>query len=310
LKVSQTVTHPQRNNRSIVTIGTFDGVHVGHQKILNDIVALGHKMGLTSTVLTLFPHPRMVLQKDTSIRLLNTIEERVAMLKSIGVEKVEVKTFTKAFAQLSAEAYVKTILVEELNAAVVVIGYDHHFGKNRGGNINDLRTFGAKYGFEVKEIKAQQIDDVSVSSTKIRNALSEGLISTANSYLGYEYSITGKVVSGNKIGRTLNYPTANIKVNADYKLIPKDGVYVVHSTIDNRTVYGMMNIGSNPTIPGKEPSTEVHFFDCNEDLYDRELTVNFMHHLRDELKFPNVEALKQQLQDDERRSRTFLSQLK
>jgi riboflavin kinase/FMN adenylyltransferase len=308
--MSKIIVAETEKRKTITTIGTFDGVHIGHQKIVKDIVALGKQKGLVSTVLTLFPHPRMVLQKDSSIKLLNTIEERVARLKAIGVEQVVVKTFTKAFSQLTAEEYVQQILVDELNARVVVVGYDHHFGKDRSGTIDDLRYFGAEHQFEVREIKAQQIADVSVSSTKIRKALSLGDIATANSYLGYAYSLTGTVQPGNKIGRTLNYRTANIKVNADYKLIPKHGVYVVSSSIDEQAVYGMMNIGRNPTIPEKEPSTEVHFFDFEADLYGRELTIHILHHLRNEMKFPDKEALKAQLKQDEQASRSFLNQMK
>ena len=293
-------------NDTIVTIGTFDGVHIGHQKILHDIVVLGKQLGLTSTVLTLFPHPRMVLHQDSSIKLLNTINERKRILQSTGVERVEILEFTKDFAQLSAEDYVKHILVDQLSAKVVVIGYDHHFGKNRSGNIEDLKHFGDVYGFQVKEIQAQQIEDVSVSSTKIRKALHVGNVEMAKNYLGYPYSITGRVIEGDKIGRTLGYPTANIKVIEDYKLIPKDGVYVVQSFIDQETVFGMMNIGSNPTIRDKKPSTEVHFFNFNKNLYGKKLTIKFLSRLREELKFDTLGDLEKQLSLDEEQSKQFL----
>ena len=265
-------------------------------------------MNLTSTVLTLFPHPRMVLQQDSSIKLLNTISERKSILESTGVEHVEILKFTKEFSQLSAEDYVTHILIEQLNAKVVVIGYDHHFGKNRSGNIEDLKRFGEIYDFEVKEIKAQQIDDVSVSSTKIRSALDTGKVELANAYLGYNYSITGKVIKGEQIGRTLGYPTANIHVHENYKLIPQDGVYIVKSTINNDTVFGMMNIGHNPTIPNKKPSTEVHFFNFKKPLYHRILTIEFISRLRPELKFKTLDDLKAQLQIDEQRSKRYLSE--
>ena len=295
------------NNGTIVTIGTFDGVHIGHQKILKDIVEIGKKQDLKSTVLTLFPHPRMVLHDDETIKLLNTIEERIEILHSIGVDHVEVKTFSREFAQLSAYDYVHSILHQELNARIVVIGYDHHFGKNRSGNIKDLIRYGKEFNFEVKEIKAQQIDDVSVSSTKIRNALFKGDIETANKYLGYPYSLSGMVVKGNKLGRTIGFPTANIKVQANYKLIPGDGVYVVKATIEDTPVYGMMNIGQNPTIPEKDRSIEVHFFNFTGDLYGKELSIKFVHRLRAELKFSSIDALKQQLQEDEKNARQFLN---
>lgn len=300
-------TTDTKNNATIITIGTFDGVHIGHQKILKDIVSIGKASGLRSTVLTLFPHPRMVLQKDDSIKLLNTIDERIDIIKSLGIDHVEVKEFTKEFSSMTARDYVTKILINELHVKEVVIGYDHHFGKNREGNINDLIAFGQEFGFSVKEIKAQQIADVSVSSTKIRKALLNGDVETANLYLGYHYNIKGDVIKGDKIGRTINYPTANLNINASYKLIPKDGVYVVNAMIDGVLVYGMMNIGFNPTIPGKQRSIEVHFFDFNNELYGRSLRVSFLTRLRGELKFDSIEDLKAQLKSDEVASRNYIN---
>lgn len=282
----------------VTTIGTFDGIHIGHQKILNRVVKLAKKQDYEPVVLTLFPHPRMVLQKDDSIKLLNTIDERVKLLKSFGIKDVIVKTFTKAFANLSAKDYVKQILVDELNTKQIVIGYDHHFGKNRSANIKDLRAFAEQYNFEIEEISAQDIEDVTVSSTKIRNALDSGKVALANSFLGYNYFITGVVVKGKGLGRTINFPTANINIKEDYKLIPMDGVYVVKSTLENKTVYGMMNIGTNPTVGGKSRSIEVHIFNYNKDFYNTELKIEFLKRLRSEQKFKNIAALKKQLIKD------------
>jgi riboflavin kinase/FMN adenylyltransferase len=282
----------------ITTIGTFDGIHIGHQKILKRVVTLAKNQGYDPVVLTLFPHPRMVLQKDDSIKLLNTIDERVALLKSLGIKEVIVKTFTKEFANLSAKAYVKDILVDELNTKQIVIGYDHHFGKNRSANINDLKEFAELYNFKVEEISAQDIEDVTVSSTKIRNALDKGEVALANSFLGYNYFITGTVVKGKGVGKTIDFPTANIHIKESYKLIPKDGVYVVKSKIENRTIYGMMNIGTNPTVGGKTRSIEVHFFDYNKDIYGKEFKIEFLKRLRNEQKFKNLDALKSQLAKD------------
>ena len=282
----------------VTTIGTFDGIHIGHQKILKRVVKLAKKQDYEPVVLTLFPHPRMVLQKDDSITLLNTIDERVALLKSFGIKDVIVKTFTKEFANLSAKDYVKQILVEELNTKQIVIGYDHHFGKNRSANINDLKAFAEQYDFKIEEISAQDIEDVTVSSTKIRNALDNGEVALANSFLGYNYYITGVVVKGKGLGRTINFPTANIDIKEDYKLIPKDGVYVVKSTIENKTVYGMMNIGTNPTVGGKSRTIEVHIFNYNKDFYNTELKIQFLKRLRSEQKFKNIAALKKQLIKD------------
>jgi len=285
-------------SKKILTIGTFDGVHIGHQKILKHIVALAQKEGLVSTVLTLFPHPRMVLQKDDNIKLLNTIDERIQLLKNIGIERVIVKEFTKEFANLSAKDYVEQILVKELNTKQIVIGYDHHFGKNRSANIDDLKIFAKEFNFKVEEISAQEIEDVTVSSTKIRKALDNGNIEVANAYLDYNYFISGEVVKGKGIGRTLDYPTANIRIKESYKLIPRDGVYVVKSVIDNATVFGMMNIGTNPTVSGKARSIEVHFFDFDKDIYGNVLKIEFLHWLRSEQKFENLDALKKQLSND------------
>ncbi|WP_430467284.1 bifunctional riboflavin kinase/FAD synthetase [Winogradskyella ouciana] len=286
------------NSAKIVTVGTFDGVHIGHQKILKRVVNLATANDYTPVVLTLFPHPRMVLKKNDKIKLLNTIDERIELLKSFDIEEVVVKKFTEEFADLSAKDYVKNILVDELNIKQIVIGYDHHFGKNRSANIDDLKTYAKKYNFKVEEISAQDIEDVTVSSTKIRNALETGQVAIANSFLGYNYFITGNVIKGKGLGRTLDFPTANIFIKESYKLIPCDGVYVVKSMIADSTVYGMMNIGTNPTVDGKSRSIEVHFFNFNKDIYNQELRIEFLKRLRSEQKFGNLEALKTQLHDD------------
>ncbi len=306
-------TQEPRNNkeflRSVITIGTFDGVHIGHQKILKRVIELAKKEHKTPAVLTLFPHPRMVLRKDDDIKLLNTIDERIAILKSNGIENVIVKEFNMEFANLSAEAYIKNILVDELKTHQIVIGYDHHFGKNRSANIDDLKKFAKTYHFKVEEISAQDIEDVTVSSTKIRNALYDGDVATANRYLGYYYFLTGTVNKGKGIGRTLNFPTANILVEETYKLIPHNGVYVVKSRINDKIVYGMMNIGTNPTVNGKNQSIEVHFFDVSENLYGKSLKIEFLQRLRDEQKFKDIEALKNQLVKDKTHSLRIIKEL-
>lgn len=293
----------------VTTIGTFDGVHIGHQKILKQVVQLAEDNGYIPVVLTLFPHPRMVLQKDDSIKLLNTIEERIELLKASGIKDVIVKEFTEEFASLSAKDYVKQILVDELNTKQIVIGYDHHFGKNRSANINDLKLFAKRYDFKVEEISAQDIEDVTVSSTKIRKALNEGEVDLANSYLGYNFFITGTVVKGKGLGRTIDFPTANISITASYKLIPGNGVYVVKSTIENKSIFGMMNIGTNPTVDGKTRSIEVHFFNFNKDIYNSELKIEFLKRLRSEQKFKNLDALKNQLKEDMVNASTYINSL-
>ena len=292
---------------TVLTIGTFDGVHLGHQKIVERVVTTARQEGLLATVFTFFPHPRMVVQHDKGLKLIHTSEEKKQLLQQLGVDLLVVQPFNEAFAQLTAEEFVSTILVEHLNVKKVIIGYDHRFGRNRTANIDDMRLFGEKYGFAVEEISVQEVDEVSVSSTKIREALNKGDVTTAEHYLGTPYSLTGRVVHGLKLGRTLGYPTANIQVTEEYKLIPKDGVYAVYSYIDGRKVYGMMSIGKNPTIEGKGASIEVYFFDFNGDLYDQKLTIEFVQYLREEQKFATIDLLKKQLQDDETAARKAIA---
>ncbi|MGB3606325.1 MAG: bifunctional riboflavin kinase/FAD synthetase [Psychroserpens sp.] len=285
-------------NSSIITIGTFDGVHIGHQKIINRLVKTGKEKGLKSVVLTFFPHPRMVLQPDFKIQLLHTIEERQAVLKQFDLEGIVIKEFTKAFANLSAYDYVKTILVDELHAKHIIIGYDHHFGKNRTANITDLKAFGKQFDFTVEEISVEDIQDVAVSSTKIRTALLEGDVKTANLYLGYAYFLSGAVIKGKGIGKTIDFPTANISVEKEYKLIPKNGVYIIKAFIANKWIFGMMNIGNNPTFNEIKQSIEVHFFDFKNDLYHQTLKIEILQRLRDEHKFETVNLLQSQLKKD------------
>ena len=292
---------------TVLTIGTFDGVHLGHQKIVERVVTTARQEGLLATVFTFFPHPRMVVQHDKGLKLIHTLEEKKQLLQQLGVDLLVVQPFNEAFAQLTAEEFVSTILVQRLNVKKVIIGYDHRFGRNRTANIDDMRLFGKKYGFAVEEISVQEVDEVSVSSTKIREALNKGDVTTAEHYLGTPYSLTGRVVHGLKLGRTLGYPTANIQVTEDYKLIPKDGVYAVYSYIGARKVYGMMSIGKNPTIEGKGASIEVYFFDFNGDLYDQKLTIEFVQYLREEQKFATIDLLKKQLQDDETAARKAIA---
>jgi len=293
----------------ILTIGTFDGVHLGHQKIIDNLVCLSKEKKLVPEVLTFFPHPRMVLQKDNSLKLLNTIEERIALLKTFGIKSVTVKPFTKAFAELSAEAYIKDILVDELQAKCIIVGYDHRFGKNRSAGIKELNDYAQIYGFETEEISAKDIDQVTISSTKIRNALNEGNVALANTYLGYNYFLTGNVIRGKSLGRTIGFPTANIFIEEHYKLIPKDGVFIVSSLIHRNLYYGMMNIGSNPTIEGKDRSIEVHFFNFNADIYGQTLKISILERLRDEQKFESVNALKTQLTADKDNALNYITSL-
>ena len=291
---------------TVVTIGTFDGVHVGHQKIINRLVATAKKERLKSLILTFFPHPRMVLQKDLDLKLINTINERGDILSALGLDYLVIKKFSHEFSRLSAEDFVKQILVDKLHAKKIIIGYDHRFGRNRNADIEDLKNFGNKYGFEVEEISAQDINDVAVSSTKIRKALDEGDMKKANAYLGYPFMLTGTVSKGRGIGRQLAFPTANIHIEERYKLIPKYGAYIVSSVIEGKPVYGMMNIGMNPTVNGEKESVEVHFLNFDKDIYGKKVQIDVLQRIRDEQKFESVEALKNQLKKDKQKVVQFI----
>ncbi|CAM1354204.1 MULTISPECIES: bifunctional riboflavin kinase/FAD synthetase [Tenacibaculum] len=294
------------SQKTMVTIGTFDGVHIGHQKIIEKLVSEANASNKKSVLLTFFPHPRMVLQKDVSIKLINTIDERAQHLEKLGLDYLIIHPFSREFSRLTALDFVRDILVNQLNISKLIIGYDHHFGKNREGNIEQLTEYSHLYDFTVEEIPAQDIDEVSVSSTKIRKALANGHLKTANNYLGYNFSLTGKVVNGKQLGGKIGFPTANIDVPEDYKLIPKTGVYIVKSTINNTTIYGMMNIGNRPTVDGEHQTIEVHYFNFNQNLYGKELTIELLYYLRDEQKFDSVSGLISQLKKDKQNSILFL----
>ena len=303
----QSISNYDKKHLTAITIGTFDGVHIGHRKILERLINDAKKTNLRSTVLTFFPHPRMVLQKDTEIRLLNTIQEKIKILEHIGLDYLIIHPFTLEFSRISSTEFVRDILVNELKAKKIIIGYDHRFGRNRNANIQDLFAFGNTFNFEVEEIAAQEIDDVSVSSTKIRNALIDGDIKTANEYLGYNYMLTGDVKKGKGLGRQLSFPTANLFIAEKYKLIPKNGVYVVKSILNGKLFYGMMNIGFNPTVDGSTKSIEIHFFDFNSDLYGQNIQVDIIERIRDEHKFKSLEELKTQLLKDKETSISIIS---
>jgi len=295
--------------KTIVTLGTFDGMHIGHQAILNKLKLQKKIYGYQTLVLTFFPHPRMVLKTDHQISLLNTIDERVKLIDHFGIDHLVVQEFTQDFANLSAEEFVKTVLVDQFNIGKIIIGYDHRFGKNRSADIHDLIEFGKKYHFDVEQISAEELNDVSVSSTKIRNALNVGNVALAKTYLGYPYMVSGKVVSGKQLGRTIGYPTANIQVAEDYKLIPAIGVYVVGVTVKGKDFYGMLSVGTNPTVGGTEKTVEVYIFDFNDTIYNEEITVRFLTKIRDEEHFGSIDLLIEALKNDEVFSRNFISNM-
>ncbi len=297
MKVFNSIYSFVSSKKTIITIGTFDGVHLGHQSILKKITS-DNKKEYTSVLLTFFPHPRIALQQDNEIKLLSTIKEKTKLLEYFQLENLIIHPFDKNFSELNPEEFVSEVLVKQLNVYKIVIGYDHRFGKNRAADIHDLIAFGKKYGFEVEQINAKEINEIAVSSTKIRKALMDGNIKLANKYLGYPFIITGFVVNGKKLGRTLGFPTANINIEENYKLLPKNGVYLAKSKIENIEYFGMMNIGNNPTIGENKQSVEIHFFNLNEDLYNKEIQISILEHIREEKKFNTLDELKDQLGKD------------
>lgn len=307
MKILKNLSDYASNSKSFITIGTFDGVHIGHQKVLQKLVQSANKKNAKSVLLTFFPHPRMVLQKDVNIKLINTIEERTQLLKKTGIDTLVIYEFTKEFAKISALEFVRNILVNKLNVSKLIVGYDHHFGRNREGSFEQLEDYAYTYDFKVKKISKKEIDTIAVSSTKIRKAIENGEIEKANNYLGYNFMLTGNVVQGKNLGEKIGFPTANLHIKETYKLIPKTGAYVVKSLIGNELVFGMMNIGFRPTVSGKNQTIEIHFFDFNKNIYGQKIQVDVLHFLRQEQKFESVEALKQQLKKDKENSLEYIN---
>ena len=307
MKIIRSIAAFDSSEKTIVTIGTFDGIHIGHKKILKNLISTAKKEGKKSVLLTFFPHPRMVLQKDKTILLLNTLDEKSILLKKMGLDYLIIHPFSKEFSRLTALDFVRDILVNTLNTSRLIIGYDHHFGKNREGNIHQLKEYSSLYDFNIQEIPAQDIDDVSVSSTKIRTALKEGNLKIANNYLGYQYMLSGIVVRGKQLGGTIGFPTANIEVEESYKLVPSSGVYVIRTRINSIEFYGIMNIGFNPTVLGKHQTIEAHLFNFSEDLYGKKITITLIHFLREEQKFNSVDELVDQLNIDKKNAISYLS---
>jgi len=309
LKIFHSINDFRSTKKTIITLGTFDGVHIGHKKILEKVLQNTGDGQYESLVLTFFPHPRMILKEDSDMKLLNTIDEKIDLLDKIGIQNLVIHPFDEKFSRLTAEEFVKTILVDRFQVQKIIIGYDHRFGRNRTANINDLIAFGEQYDFEVEQISVQEINEISVSSTKIRNALLEGNMTLANDYLGYNYFLTGEVVKGKQLGRTINFPTANLKIQENYKLIPQNGVYIVKSVINEQTVFGMMNIGFNPTVNGQNQTIEIHYFDFDADLYHQKIRVSILQRIRSEQKFESVNLLKAQLETDKQMAISYLNHL-
>lgn len=299
MKVYTNIQEFKSTKNVVVTIGTFDGVHLGHKVIINQLKKAAEELEGESVLLTFFPHPRMVVfPDDNELKLLNTIEERKELLEKAGIDHLIVHPFSKAFSRLTALEFVRDILVNRLNVKKLVIGYDHHFGRNREGSFEDLVEFGEVYGFSVEEIPAQDIQQINVSSTKIRTSLLAGEIHAATKFLGYPYFVNGTVVKGDKIGREIGFPTANIKPDETYKLIPKNGVYAVKVIVNEKEYEGMLNIGIRPTLKGKKETIEVNIFDFDEEIYGQKIQVKFYERIRDEQPFEDLNELKNQLNID------------
>jgi riboflavin kinase/FMN adenylyltransferase len=289
-----------QNEGFVVTQGTFDGVHLGHQHVLKQVVNIAKAYQKPSLLITFYPHPRLVINpNDTSIKLLSSIEEKAKNILDMGIDYVLVLSFTHEISQYSPEKFVQDILVSKLNVKCMVVGYDHRFGKNRSGGFAELTEFSTKYNFEVKEIPASEIDEIAVSSTRIRKAIANGNLNEATELLGKPYTLTGTVVEGQKLGRQLGYPTANIAIDEPHKLIPPNGVYLGFVTIQNIKYKIMLNIGVRPTVDGTRQTIEAHIIDFNEDIYNQKFTLYLVQFLREEIRFNGLEALKIQLQKDE-----------
>ena len=301
MNIYRDITELPLFKNAIITIGTFDGVHNGHRQILNQLIEEANEVDGTPVVITFYPHPKQIVGNDlSSVLVLNTLEEKSALLAEVGIEHLVVVPFTKEFAEQSAEDYIKNFLVRSFKPHTIIIGYDHRFGKNRAGNYELLEVKGQEFNYKVKEIPEHILHNITISSTKIRTQLLEGNISTANELLGYDYFFSGNVITGKQLGRTIGFPTANLAINNESKLIPGNGVYAVTVQIENdKTIFnGMMNIGVRPTFEKTERAIEVNIFDFESSIYDKELTVNIKTRLRDEIKFDGIDSLKNQLNKD------------
>ncbi|KEQ31620.1 bifunctional riboflavin kinase/FAD synthetase [Pedobacter antarcticus] len=299
MKIYNNLAEFKRLDHAVVTIGTYDGVHFGHRKIISRLCDLAKSNGGESVILTFFPHPRLIIDPENQdLKMINTIEEKAEMLEKLGVDHLIITPFTRDFSNLSPDEYIREILVDTIGLKNLIVGYDHRFGKNRSGGMKELLESASKLGFEVEQIDEQDINDVAVSSTKIRESLLNGNVALAATYLGYPFSLYGPVIKGDKIGRTIGFPTANIFIEQAYKLIPSDGIYAVTISMENQNYRGMAYIGQRPTINGMTRNIEVNIFDFDREIYGQYIKMNFMEFLRHDVKFTGLEALKIQLQKD------------
>lgn len=309
MKIYRNIADFKPEKKVFLTVGTFDGIHFGHQKIIDSLKSLANEEDGESVMLTFSPHPRLVLfPENNNLKLINTLDEKINRLESSGIDHLIIYPFTKDFSRISALEYVRDFLVKEIKVSTLIIGYDHQFGRNREGNFEYLKELSELYGFDVKEISAQDINDINVSSTKIRKAIELGDIPLANEYLGYTFPLIGKVIEGKKLGNTIGFPTANLLIEDKTKIIPKPGAYVVYVEIDGNRYKAMLNIGKNPTIDESEQEKiEVNLFDFDGNLYQKTIKVEFIERLRDEVKFDSLDALKNQLRLDKANSLKILT---
>ena len=304
MKIIENLKNYTEKTAKVLSLGMFDGVHLGHVSIINQLKEIAQKYDLETAILTFWPHPRKVFNPNDELHLLNTLDEKIALLEKAGIEVVLLQEFDENFRNLTGEEFIEQILVEKLNVKHVIIGYDHVFGKNKSGNFDLLQQLSEKLGYDVAQLKAVKEGDFNISSTKIRNCLGNGNIIGANKMLGYHYSVSGKVVDGKKLGRTIGYPTANLEIN-ELKLLPKKGAYIVEVSVKNKFYKGMLSIGTNPTVNGEKLTVEVYILDFNEDIYGEEITVKFRDFLHEEIKFESLEKLIERLDEDKRLTEEF-----
>lgn len=309
MKSLENIADFPRNTPSVITIGTFDGVHKGHQSLIRRTILHGKKHQLSSVLLSFFPHPRKVLQKDTNLKFINSLKERSSLLKKMGINYEVIHPFSLELSKYSAEEFIEEFLIKKLQIRHIIIGYDHRFGKDRKYNVTDLIKLGKLKGFTVEVIDKQEIKTITVSSSIIREALLEANISKVNELLGYCFMLTGKVIKGKALGRTIGFPTANIDILENYKLIPKNGVYIVRCRILDREYYGIMNIGYNPTVTqnSKQKQIEVHFFKLNQNLYNQIICLELLEYIREEKRFSNLEELQSEIQNDQSKALQWIS---
>ena len=291
---------------AVLTIGTFDGVHLGHKKIIKKLVESAKRRKLRSCILTFFPHPRNFLSKSNDLKMINTIKEKKEILDELGVDELIIQEFNDEFSNLNANEFIKHLL-KFCEIKEIIVGFNHKFGKDREAGIDELKIYGKKYGFDVCEIDAFDINQINISSTKIRNAIGAGEVELCNEYLGYNFSIDGNIVKGKSIGKKIGFPTANIRVEENYKILPKNGVYFVSCKIRNIQKFGMMNIGFNPTFGNKKLTIEVNIFDFEQDVYGENVRVEFIKFIRNEIKFQNIDELIKQIKIDRETCKSYMN---